>query len=412
MEFSKDIQEILKTKFNNIDIYSLNKQELELLKTQVEDLRHEYSLLELAQKTLGNAAYGACASPACYFFNVHLAEDITGECRNLTKTMWKNLEEWFHEGIWKRKDLWEQFDFELDESKHDWYREQHVSIYSDTDSVYISFGAFFKVMTPKYQMKYESDEAKLQWILKYNKDFQDKLNNKWCEDIYGPRFGHNIHEFELETVSKAGIYLAKKKYLKGLVFNKGNFYEKPKVSGTGIEIIKSTTPTLCRDILKELMNDLMFNYKEDFKKEYILEFQSKLAQYRKEFYSADIEDISQSVGIGNYKKYVKNDKDQLVLEMRCPPGIQATARYNYLAHQNGEDNLYMVSGKIKYYNIKLGKNNNGFFGFPSGELPSWAPPMDKLTQWQKTIIEPINRFLEIMDIPIVNAGDANQLTLF
>ena len=35
MEFSKDIQEILKTKFNNIDIYSLNKQELELLKTQI-----------------------------------------------------------------------------------------------------------------------------------------------------------------------------------------------------------------------------------------------------------------------------------------------------------------------------------------------------------------------------------------
>ena len=135
MQFSKDIQEILKTKFNNIDIYSLSKQELELLKTQVEDLRHEYSLLELAQKTLGNAAYGACASPACYFFNVHLAEDITGECRNLTKTMWKNLEEWFHEGIWNRKDLWEQFDFELNESKHDWYRDQHVSIYSDTDSI-------------------------------------------------------------------------------------------------------------------------------------------------------------------------------------------------------------------------------------------------------------------------------------
>lgn len=293
--------------------------------------------------------------------------------------------------------------------------DSHTFIANDIlvhNSVYISFGTFFKAMTSASQKKYESDDAKLQWILKYNKEFQDKLNNKWCEDIYGPRFGHNIHEFELETVSKAGIYLAKKKYLKGLVFSKGNFYEKPKVSGTGIEIIKSTTPALCRKILKELMNDLMFNYKEDFKKEYILEFQTKLSQYRKEFYTANIEDISQSVGVGNYKKYVKNDKDQLVLEMRCPPGIQATARYNYLAHQNGEDNLYMVSGKIKYYNIRLGKNNNGFFGFPSGELPSWAPPMDKLTQWQKTIIEPINRFLETMNIPTVNAGDAQQLTLF
>jgi len=292
--------------------------------------------------------------------------------------------------------------------------ESHTFIANDIlvhNSVYITFGTFFKAMTPEYQKKYESDKAKLDWILKYNKEFQDQLNNKWCEEIYGPRFGHNIHEFELETVSKAGIYLAKKKYLKGLAFSKGNFYETPKVSGTGIEIIKSTTPKLCRKILKELMNDLMFNYKEDFRKEYILEFNTKLAQYREEFYNADVEDISQSVGIGNYKKYVTDDKDKLILEMRCPPGIQATARYNYLAHKNNEDNLYMVSGKIKYYNIRVG-NNNGFFGFPSGELPKWAPPIDRLTQWQKTIIEPINRFLETMNIPTVNAGSAQQLTLF
>ena len=49
--------------------------------------------------------------------------------------MWHNLEEFFHETIWERKDLWEQFDFELDESKHDWYRTQPISVYSDTDSI-------------------------------------------------------------------------------------------------------------------------------------------------------------------------------------------------------------------------------------------------------------------------------------
>ena len=35
--------------------------------------------------------YGSCASPAFYFYNCKLAADITGECRELTKTMWQNL---------------------------------------------------------------------------------------------------------------------------------------------------------------------------------------------------------------------------------------------------------------------------------------------------------------------------------
>lgn len=135
MEFSQDIKDLLVEKFPGKDIYSMSLEELIDFRTQVEDLRHEYSLLELAMKTLGNAAYGASANQFFYFYNMHVASDITGECRNLTKTMWNDLEHFFHETLWERKDLWEKFDFKLDESKHDWYREQPISIYSDTDSI-------------------------------------------------------------------------------------------------------------------------------------------------------------------------------------------------------------------------------------------------------------------------------------
>jgi DNA polymerase elongation subunit (family B) len=390
----------------------LSKDELNHLKDEVIELRQEYSLLELAMKTLGNAAYGAAANRFFYFYNIALAGDITGECRNLTKTMWHNLEEWFHEGIWERKDIWERFDFELDESKHDWYRKQAVSIYSDTDSVYTTFGTFFDAMTEESQAKYDTDRKKLDWILKYSKEFQDKLNNQWCDEMYNPRHGHNIHEFELETVSKAGIYLKKKKYLKGLVFNKGKYLDKPKVSGTGIELIKSTTPKLCRKILSDLMESLMFDYEEKKKSEYILEFNMKLQNYRNEFYKASIEDISQSVGVGNYKKYVINDEDDFELGKQCPVSVQAIARFNYLAHKNNEDHKKQYAGKIKYYNIRINEKLNGYFGFPAGELPDWAPKMDKLTQCEKTVIDPINRFLEVMNIPLANPVGSVQLDLF
>lgn len=134
-EFSDNIKQFLKDVYPNKDIYALSKEELIEFKEELIQKRQEYSLLEAAYKTAMNAAYGASANHTFYFYNVELAGDITGECRNLTKTMWNNMETFFHETLWERKDLQEKFGFELDESKHDWYRKQVVSCYSDTDSI-------------------------------------------------------------------------------------------------------------------------------------------------------------------------------------------------------------------------------------------------------------------------------------
>lgn len=138
MKFDQDIIDLLQEHFNKTpeDLQEMSLQELQLFRSEVEDLRHEFWLLEMGAKLLGNGLYGCCANRFFYFYNMALAGDITGECRNLTKSMWNNLEYFFHETLWERKDLWKEFDFELDESKHDWYREQPISVYSDTDSTH------------------------------------------------------------------------------------------------------------------------------------------------------------------------------------------------------------------------------------------------------------------------------------
>ena len=135
-EFSEDIKNLLAERFPGRNIYEMDLNELKEFKEEVVDLRHEYALLENAYKVCANAGYGSSANEHFYFFLPKLASDITGECRNLTQTMWHNLEEFFHETLWNRKDIQEQFGFELDETKHDWYREQPISVYSDTDSTF------------------------------------------------------------------------------------------------------------------------------------------------------------------------------------------------------------------------------------------------------------------------------------
>ena len=141
-EFSEDIKNLLAERFPGRNIYEMDLNELKEFKEEVVDLRHEYALLENAYKVCANAGYGSSANEHFYFFLPKLASDITGECRNLTQTMWHNLETFFHETLWERKGIQEQFGFELDETKHDWYREQPISIYSDTDST--SFDTILK----------------------------------------------------------------------------------------------------------------------------------------------------------------------------------------------------------------------------------------------------------------------------
>lgn len=578
MKFSDDIVKVLEEKFPGRDMYSMSLEELEVFKEEVIELRQQYSLLEAGAKLCGNAAYGASANKNFYFYNVNLAADITGECRILTKTMWNNLENFFHNTIWERKDLWEKFDFALDENKKEWFSNRTVSAYSDTDSckclsiikldkdnfktertieqcwedcyketgmfdrsekgnevvtgngrkvlnyvngelkyvpikyvmrhkvsksqyevvsesgksinvtgdhscmvirdnnlisvkaleildsdklvvvnnnnilieqvkqvnklqdfdneyvydievednshtfiandilvhnsVYVTYGDFLDCFTDEYKAKYDTVEKKVKWILKFNQEFLDGQNTKWCEEIYNPRHGNNVHIFELETVNYAQLVLCKKRYLKAVSFNKGKFLDPPKISGTGIEIIKTTTPALCREILTDLTKSLLFEYPTMTKEEYVMYFSNKLKDWKKKFYSAEPEQISQSINVGALNKYVIDWQDNLIFGKQTPVSVKAAARYNHLAYKNGEGDKYISGGKIKYYNIKLSEKVTDYFGFPAGEYPSWAPPMDKTTQWQKTVIEPINRFLEVMDIPKMSVSNTIQYDLF
>lgn len=415
MKFSEKIVEFLQKEFPDVDINNIDSLDIDALKQfreKVLEKRQEYSLIELAYKTCANAAYGSSGNEHFYWYKPELASAITGEARLMTFLQWHNLPKFMKEDIWGRKDLWQKFNFELDPTKKHIIDAHPINAQSDTDSTYISWEPLFECMTEESQKRYGTDDAKLKFILDFYKGFLNDEQNNWCKEALLKRHGNSIHEFELELVCKSMIGLAKKKYVKGVVFEKGHFMvDNPKLKSTGVEIVKSTTPAICRKFLKDIVNDLLYNYDASKKEEFIFMMNEKLRRYYKEFRAAPIDDISQSVGVGDYKKYVVDDTNQIILNNHCPFSVKAAARYNHLAYKAGRSDLKIMSGKIKYYNIQVGKNTD-YFGFPYGECPDFAPPVDYTTQWQKNVIDPVNRFLVAMNIPVICPMNYIQADLF
>ena len=121
----------------------MTKQEkierIEELKIKAISLKKEvdyYNALQLALKLVLNGSYGAFATPYFILYNNHVAGTITAEGRELTKTMDKvNQDYWY--------DQWH-----LDSELHKLLgvknptqidKKENVSIYGDTDSIFVSF---------------------------------------------------------------------------------------------------------------------------------------------------------------------------------------------------------------------------------------------------------------------------------
>jgi DNA polymerase elongation subunit (family B) len=114
-------------------------KELESLKAKASDLKKEidyYNALQLALKLVLNGSYGAFATPYFILFNNHVAGTITAQGRDLTKTMDKVNEDYWYNN-------W-HLDFELHNKLGirnitQIPNSEPVSIYADTDSLFVSF---------------------------------------------------------------------------------------------------------------------------------------------------------------------------------------------------------------------------------------------------------------------------------
>lgn len=235
-------------------------------------------------------------------------------------------------------------------------------------------------------------------ILSIN-EFRLKGYLKKCFDLYAAKWNtDNYQDFELETLSINGIFLGKKKYVTNIVYSDGVHSEPlSAIKTTGVEMIKGGTPTFVREKLLYLTKFIFSKGKAFILREFVQE----LKVIKRDFKAQEPENISIGISANNYEKFILNDTTGFEVGKGCPIHVRASGYHNYLLNNSKYKDKYALlrSGdKIRFYFVKT-KNikENNVFAYVPGNCPyEFAPPIDFDEQFTKTILDPINRFIEVM----------------
>jgi DNA polymerase elongation subunit (family B) len=435
------------------------RQKITELKKKIDETKADYDrakAMQLALKLVINGTYGAFAHPKFVLSNSHIANAITAMGRDVINYMLKKIEHYFYkewhldikthellgvEYIGEKdgkyfllnrngenihyphqslKELMEKLNYSfntLTEDKkelsgynilyrkdvHDFSNVQPIpkdvpiTIYGDTDSLYISFTPMIK------SSGFAGDD--LDFILHMDRVFVEQLYNGWLEE-YSSKFGvKNLHNFELETINSSALHIQKKNYINNVVYEDGIFYENlsyfyPK----GVEIVKSSTPPFVRENIYDFLR-YIFGNPNNLNIRKILAIVKDL---KKQFIMADIEDISMTTSCSNYQSKVIDDVTDVVTVKGAHFGVKAAALHNYLLSQNSEyktkyDNIR--GGRIKYYYCNHPKNN--VFAYMRSMHPYEVVEKENLKidydeQFDVTMLTVINRFIEPIGLPKIN----------
>ena len=328
-----------------------------------------YDNLQLAKKVSLNSAYGAMGSQYFRFYDLRLALGVTSAGQLSIR--------WIEEKINKYM--------------NDLLKTNGVDyvIASDTDSIYLRLG---ELVDKVYSKKTDVNQLI---------SFMDRV----CEDKIQPYIDNSYQELatyvnaysqkmqmKREGLSNKGIWTAKKRYILNVYNNEGVQYAEPQMKVMGLEMVKSSTPSSIRDKMKEVIK-LMVTGTEDDVQEFI-------ANFRKEFRTLPIEEISFPRSVNGLKTYT--DKAQIYTK-GTPIHVKGALLYNYLLNKHNLSNKYpkvQEGEKLKFtYLIQPNPINDTVISYPT-RLPTefgLDNYIDYELQFEKAFLDPIKIILNCID---------------
>ena len=231
------------------------------------------------------------------------------------------------------------------------------------------------------KFSYDIDEIEpdgREFCLTLNRVFMSDFLKKVHEEYADKQGTPNILDFELEGYLDAGIWLAKKKYIKNLTWAEPNIYYDSctKIKPTGVEIAQTSSSPWVK---KQLTDMVKWIFKQE---NFTIEgMASVLKDVKKQFMLQSPEIICVNKGMNKYSEYVMNDTDEIELQPKAMVTIQGASFYNHLLNTND-----------KY------KKKYGILSDSDKLCVLYIKPTPKYTYWKKENMVNIKDYVKCPDM--------------
>jgi len=370
------LPELMETMYNDRSKYKRmmieSQKELQTAtdnKFEIEKRISRYNNLQLAKKVSLNSAYGALGNQYFRFFDVRQASAITTSGQLVIRWIEKHINEWMNT-LLKTED-------------------QDYVIASDTDSIYLSLDRLVE-----RTIKAKDASASTERVIQYMDKVCEAKVQPFIDETY-QRLAEYLNVFEQKMVMKRegladkGIWTAKKRYIMNVHNNEGVQYAKPKVKVMGLEMIKSSTPSACREMLKNSI-DIILNTDEETIIKYIDECREK-------FKTLPISDISFPRGVNGLQKFADATN---IYGKGCPIHVRGSLIYNHMVKKlklTKKHELIKEGEKVKFIYLKEPNTiQSNIISFPYSipEEFDLDKYIDYDTQFEKSFVEPLKIILD------------------
>ena len=323
---------------------------------------------QMAIKIAMNSLYGATANIYFLYYINDMAEAITTSGQLSIRYAQKSVNEYLNK-VLKTKD-------------------KDYIIYIDTDSIYVNFGPLVKEVFGTTDIDRKQGEEFLDKVCSTK---IEQVIEKGYQDLASKMGAYRqAMVMKREKITDKSVFIAKKRYIMNTLNSEGVHYEEPKVSVTGLESVRSSTPEVCRDKLKQAFKIIMSEGEEAT--------QQFIADFKNEFFRLPAEDVGRNSGTDNIEKYMARG----TYKKGCPMHVRGAILYNNELKKHGLSNRYesVTSGdKIKFVYLKVPNPiRENIISFP-GVLPKELELnkyIDYETQFNKVFLSPLESILEAL----------------